>query len=153
MFRLSKKTEYALLALQRLAKNEESALSVKELAMELGISFEFLSKTMQKLSKKGLVQSLQGIKGGYYLSKPATEIKLMEVIESLNENVNIVDCFSASTSENDCSRDSDCSIKNHLFLIQKKIDDIFLTTTVYDLATTVSNNQQFKLSDKFIEIK
>ena len=153
MFRLSKKTEYAFLALQRLAKNQESPLSVKELALELGISFEFLSKTMQKLAKKGLVQSLQGIKGGYYLSKPANDIKLMEVIESLNENVNIVDCFSAKSTDNDCSRDSDCSIKNHLFLIQKKIDDLFLTTSSYDLATTSSNKRQLNLSDKFIEIK
>ncbi len=158
MFRLSKKTEYALLALQKLAQNEDNLISVKELATELGISFEFLSKTMQRLAKKGLVQSQQGIKGGYHLSKPADDIKLMEVINSLNENVSIVDCFSVENEENDCNRGSDCTIKHHLFLIQQKIDDIFLTTTINDLAKNseiknikVSNN--LVLSDNFIEIK
>ncbi len=162
MFRLSKKTEYALLALQNLALREGELISVKELAQNLDISFEFLSKTMQLLMRKGLVQSHQGIKGGYVLSKPAKEIKLMEVINALKESISIVDCFANSKNTTDeCSRGSHCTIKKHLYFIQNKIDDIFLNTTIYDIATidfeaklTESNSKsELNLGNKFIEIK
>ena len=142
MFRLSKKTEYALLALQNLAQREGELVSVKELAQKLDISFEFLSKTMQLLMKKGLVQSYQGIRGGYVLSKPAIEIKLMEVVNALKESINIVDCLPNTKQKTDeCTRGSHCSIKNHLYLIQKKIDDIFINTSIYDIATIDSESK------------
>jgi Rrf2 family protein len=74
MLRLSKKVEYAVLALQYIAANEGKIVPAKEIAENLHISFEFLSKTLQTLMKRKLISSQHGTKGGYVLVKKPTEM-------------------------------------------------------------------------------
>ncbi len=132
MIRLSKKIEYALLALQFIAANRDKVVSAKELALELGISFEFLAKTLQKLNKSGFIESQQGIKGGYILTKEPAEIAVSDVINALEGHTHIVDCFNGSEDDN-CMRSTSCSIKHPMMKIQKEINDIFKNTTIAEL--------------------
>ncbi len=129
MLKLSKKTEYAILAMQYLAGNREEPVSAKEIANELSISFEFLSKSLQSLMKYGLVVSQQGIKGGYYLAKSPDEITIMEIIRAVDENIGIVDCL----TENDCERSQICYLKDPMAILQSKINSVFTETTVSSL--------------------
>lgn len=135
MLKLSKKAEYAILAMQFMAENPGAKLNAKEIAGQLDLSFEFLSKTMQSLMKCGLVESQQGVKGGYTLSKPADSISLMEVINAADEKIGIVDCINGS--DDDCSRYEYCSIKNPMNKIQKLIDNIFINTSIFNLTDTI----------------
>ncbi len=135
MLRLSKKVEYGLVSLQYLALRNEDLISAKEISINLNISFEFLSKTMQSLMKFGLVKSQQGIRGGYSLTKPPSEITIAEILSALDEKTNIVDCSSSIGLEgNLCVRSNGCSIKNPIQKLQDKIDDIFLATTLEELS-------------------
>ncbi len=133
MLRLSKKVEYSLLALQILARNNDRKLSAKEISEELNISFEFLSKVLQTLMKKGIVVSYQGIKGGYTLHQMPEEISIADVISALDDNSAVVECL----SEEDfcgCDRTRDCTIKIPMQKIQKEIDSMLEKTTIADLA-------------------
>lgn len=126
MLRLSKKVEYGILALQYLAENEDSLKTAKEMAEELNISFEFLAKTLQTLKRKGLVSTIQGMKGGYTLNNSPDQISLMEIISSLESHPEIVEC---ANSDN-CEREEYCSIKSPMHVIQKKINHIFTEMTL-----------------------
>lgn len=121
MLRLSKKVEYGILALQYLAKNKDDLKTAKEMADDLDISFEFLAKTLQTLKRKGLVNTIQGMKGGYSLVKSPEEISLFEIISSLENHPEIVECVNADT----CEREEYCSIKSPMHVIQEKINTIF----------------------------
>lgn len=132
MLKLSKKAEYAILAMQFLAENSGDKLNAKEIAFQLGLSFEFLSKTMQALNKVGLVESQQGVKGGYRLSRDADKISLMEIINATEEKIGIVDCLNSSVDN--CDRNELCVIKDPMHKIQKLIDNIFHLTTLKDIA-------------------
>jgi Rrf2 family protein len=131
MLKLSKKAEYAILAMQYMAENQGEKLNAKVISQQLDLSFEFLSKTMQALMKCGLVESQQGVKGGYILSKPSNEISLMEIINATDEKIGIVDCLNGS--DEDCYRNENCVIKDPMHKIQKLIDNIFVKTTLHDL--------------------
>ena len=133
MLKLSKKAEYAILAMQYMAENPGDKLNAKDIAFQLSLSFEFLSKTMQALMKCGLVESQQGVKGGYILSKPANDISLMEIINATDERIGIVDCLNANDEE--CNRNDMCMIKDPMHKIQKIIDNIFVSTSLKDLVT------------------
>lgn len=144
MLKLSKKAEYAILAMQYLAENPGEKLNAKEIALRLDLSFEFLSKTMQALNKCGLVESQQGVKGGYKLSKESKDISLMEIINATDEKIGIVDCLNAN--EDDCMRNDSCLIKNPMHKIQKLIDNIFVGTSLNDLAN--GNLEKFAMKRK-----
>jgi Rrf2 family protein len=131
MFRLSKKVEYAILAMQYMASQKDEILSAKEIAISLDLSFEFLSKAMQVLMNKGFVTSLQGIKGGYILVKPPDKIAISEILHAFNENIGIVECL--SNGIDDCNRTDNCNIKNPMIKLQHRINYIFQKTTISDL--------------------
>ncbi|MBX3042221.1 MAG: Rrf2 family transcriptional regulator [Ignavibacteriae bacterium] len=133
MLKLSKKAEYAILAMQYLAENPGEKLNAKEIANRLGLSFEFLSKTMQALMKVGLLESHQGVKGGYLLSKVPNEISLMEIINATDERIRIVDCLNGN--EDECQRNDMCVIKDPMHKIQKLIDNIFIKTSLKDFVS------------------
>lgn len=134
MFKFSKKIEYAILAMQFLAKNETELVSAKEMSDKLNIPYEFLSKTLQKLMKSSLIESQQGTKGGYQLSKNSKQITVEEVILAMDEKPGIVDCLNnGEVKHENCSRSGECSIKTPMFHIQGKINEIFKTTTINDL--------------------
>src|SRR5207245_3019656 len=70
MLKLSKKTDYALMAVQYMSSGgADRVVNTKEIAEEYNIPVELLAKVLQKLGKKGLIVSQNGPKGGYVLAK------------------------------------------------------------------------------------
>jgi Rrf2 family protein len=66
MFRFSKKTDYALLALQYLASPGESGdVSARAIAERFEIPAELLAKFLQRLASYGLTTAHKGVHGGY----------------------------------------------------------------------------------------
>lgn len=128
MLRLSKKIEYAILAMQYIASRPNRLISAKEIAETLNISFEFLSKTLQTLMKEGLINSQQGKSGGYFLSKNPSEITISDIISALDENSSVVEC--AEEDHDACVRTNECSIRQPMYNIQNKINTIFEQTTL-----------------------
>lgn len=131
MIRFSKKLEYALFALQFLGENSEDYFSAREMSQFLNIPYDFLAKTLQKLARKGIVISNQGIKGGYKLNIDPKNIKLSKIFESLDESVSLVTCFSDQAGE--CRMIDFCGIRSPIKLIQDKINNLIATITLKDL--------------------
>lgn len=79
---LSKPSVYAIRSLLYLvAREKENAfVSIRELATELDISFHFLTKILQKLSERGIVQSSRGATGGIILKRPSASIRMAEIV-------------------------------------------------------------------------
>ena len=82
MFRLSKKSDYGLIALRHLAQHHEESVSAREIAALYHIPAELLAKVLQRLARKGLLVSQQGINGGYILAKDPSAISIVDVVES-----------------------------------------------------------------------
>jgi Rrf2 family protein len=132
MIKLTKKIEYAILAVQYIALNEGRLASAKEISEKLNISFEFLSKTMQKLIHSGIVVSQQGAKGGYSLARRAEETTIEDIIKAIDENTALVECFESHDSEN-CGRSDSCTLRSPIGRIQYEINSILRNTTVADI--------------------
>jgi Rrf2 family protein len=130
MLKLSKKTEYALMAVKYIAlKPENSCITAKEISSGYDIPYELLAKILQKLTKKDIIISYQGIKGGYSLTKSANDITLNEVISAV-EKIQITNCMKVNGSNKDCERFDCCQIRNPLSKVQQEIEKIFKETTI-----------------------
>src|SRR5712692_10557590 len=81
---MSRKVDYALLILAFLDRKTEGGCA-REIADRYGLSKGFVANILKELCHKGFVASHRGVKGGYVLARPADEVQLVEVIESLDE--------------------------------------------------------------------
>jgi Rrf2 family protein len=129
MLKLSKKSEYALMAARYMAiKNHGSAVTAKEIAENYKISYELVAKVLQRLAKSDIAISYQGVKGGYSLKKNPLEISLFDLIKAVEPNYQITDCLRTEKSNDECSYLDCCKIKDPLIEVQKKIDKVFNDT-------------------------
>jgi Rrf2 family nitric oxide-sensitive transcriptional repressor len=91
--RLLASTDFALRVLMRLSTAPDTHVSTDELARELAISRNHLHKIVQRLTAAGLVRTIRGSHGGVMLAKPASKIKVGEVIRSQEQDQALVECF------------------------------------------------------------
>lgn len=86
--KLSTKGRYATVALADLALQPEGALvSLGEVAKRQDISLPYLEQLFVKLRRAGLVESVRGPGGGYRLARPASELRMAEILGAVDETV------------------------------------------------------------------
>lgn len=129
MFKLSKKAEYALMAARYMVLNNHGQyVTAKEISESYNISYELVAKVLQRLAKKQIINSFQGSKGGYNLSKNPDEISLIELISAVDSDLKITSCFKEKNNTADCEHLDCCKIRAPLSIIQQKVDKVFYET-------------------------
>jgi Rrf2 family protein len=131
MLRLTKKSDYALMALKHLAEHPGNPTqSAKDMADAYHIPPPLLAKILQTMARSGLVISHAGLHGGYSLARPATEITAFEVIRSIEGPLFIASC---TTSHGDCDLLSSCIVKEPLRKLNDTIRDLLNDLRISDL--------------------
>ncbi len=93
MLKLSRKSEYGIIALKFMLNRGAGTLSTaKEIATRFKIPEQLMAKILQKLVKTGILMSTQGVRGGYMLALPPEKISIAKIVESIEGPVGIVDC-------------------------------------------------------------
>jgi len=132
MLRLSKKADYALMALRHLAmRTDAGSASAREIAEQYDIPVELLAKVLQRLARKGLLVSHQGTRGGYVLSRPAALISVADVIQAIDGPVAVTACASETEA---CEQYEKCGIRDPLWRIKDRILAALSTCTIRELA-------------------
>jgi Rrf2 family protein len=132
MLRLSKKADYALIAMKHLARQRNGAsTSAREIAEEYDIPIELMAKVLQRLVRTGLLISTQGTRGGYMLRRATSSISVANVIEAIDGPFTVTAC---STENSDCDQYSKCSVRDSLWQIRERIAAALGTVTVEELA-------------------
>jgi FeS assembly SUF system regulator len=133
MLRLSKKADYALIAMTHLALKPGSA-SAREIAEHYDIPTELMAKVLQRLARRNLLTSQQGARGGYTLARAATGISVADVIQAIDGPVSVTAC-SAHTDR--CGQFAKCNVRDPLWRISDIIVSALSRTTVSELASDV----------------
>src|SRR6476619_8499767 len=98
MLRLSKKSDYALIAMKHLATRPDGGGSVgqspsaREISESYDIPLELLAKVLQRLVRARLLASVQGTRGGYRLGRNAALISVADVIQAVDGPVTVTAC-------------------------------------------------------------
>ncbi|MCB0731715.1 MAG: Rrf2 family transcriptional regulator [Ignavibacteriae bacterium] len=134
MIKISKSVEYSILALKYIADNENFAsLSSRKISDDLNIPYDLLSKLLQKLVRKGIVQSQQGKYGGYNLLVDSNKLSLLNIIDALDENIQLANCTFDGANNEDCARINNCYIRSPFLNLQNKINKMFNEITLNEL--------------------
>ncbi|WP_096029574.1 RrF2 family transcriptional regulator [Campylobacter lanienae] len=88
---LTTKGVYGLMAILEISKGDRSnPISLKDISLAINVSKNYLEQLLNSLRKDGIVGSIKGINGGYYLSKPIDEITLYDLFNSLENEFNLI---------------------------------------------------------------
>jgi len=132
MLRLSKKTEYALFAMVDMAGvPAREPATVRSLAERYSLPQELLGKVLQTLKKEGMLDSIQGVKGGYMLARKAESISLAEIIEAIEGPFTFMSCSGEISCT--CNLFDTCTIKSPLEVIQQGLENYFKSISLNDL--------------------
>jgi len=133
MLRLSKKADYALMAMKHLALyGDRGSSSAREIAGRYSIPIELLAKVLQRLVRRGLLSSHQGMHGGYQLARVPAEISVADVIEAIEGPVTVTAC---STEEVTCEQFAKCNVRDPLWRVRERILAALDECTIADLAS------------------
>ncbi len=125
MFRLSQKADYGLILLSNISKSK-SHVSVAEVAKKNEISSKFLSQIAQELKRAGILKSREGARGGYLLAKKPDEIKILDVLKTLDGELVVGECFEEG---HECH----CGGKDIWIQMKKQLEATIGSKTVADL--------------------
>ena len=141
--KLTSKGRYAVMAMADLAKNNvKEPTSLTEISLRQGISISYLEQLFLKLRKNNLVQSERGPSGGYVLTKPPEEIKLLSIINAVDEKIKTLKC--RKESKRGCNHKSIKCITHNLWDdLEIHINKFFENNTLNDVFfREVKNNPE-----------
>lgn len=130
MLKITRKVEYALIALRHLQQNQEGDLSSsKEIALKYDIPKELLAKILQSLVKNKILLSIKGPLGGYKLATDPSKINMTSFFEIMEGPVGIMDCYFDSR----CDQLNNCTIRTPINRINDSIRAMFDKMTLSEI--------------------
>lgn len=145
--RVSTKGRYAIRALTHLAyaylKNKNIPVSIKNINNKEKISKRYLENIFVKLRKAGLILSLKGEKGGFYLTREPSKINLYEILIATEPHFSPSTCVINSKY---CKRTSFCGIRKVWIKFDAKIKEFLQEITlenVMDMHFPKKNKKEF----------
>jgi FeS assembly SUF system regulator len=107
MLRISRLTDYATVLLAALAESPGRVQTSACLAEQTKLALPTVSKLLKQLQRAGLVTSTRGLRGGYQLARPATEISAGAILDALEGPFSITDCASG---HGHCGLEKNCRV-------------------------------------------
>jgi Rrf2 family protein len=132
--KISAQEEYGLRCLVQLAcLDDGDSLTLPQIAEREGISTANAGKLMWLLNKAGFVHSTRGTKGGYFLARPASDIRLSEIIRVLDHDVLTKHCESYTGVLDACVHNSDCGIRPVIVGLHEIVENALSQITLAQL--------------------
>ncbi len=139
---LTRKADYALVAMAELARRDPEQISARKLAEDVQVPLPVLTNILHQLLQHELVVSTRGAQGGYRLSRPAGQIALASVIEAVEGPVQLTMCCGdeeetdSDSRSGSCDLEDGCRIKAPLRRVQERfrsfLNQVDLAYIAYD---------------------
>lgn len=136
---LSKSSKYAIRAVLFISNysNKHTKIGSKQIAEELHIPAPFLAKTLQELTKKGIISSVKGPHGGFYLTKKNKTKTLFDIIECIDGLHKFESCF---LGQEECNNKKPCVVHHLYYPFKNELLEKLKTKTIVEMAEEYAKN-------------
>ncbi|WP_316789563.1 Rrf2 family transcriptional regulator [Pedobacter frigoris] len=143
--KITAQEEYGLRILLRIARfGNEGGVSIPMISETEGLSAAYAGKLTRTLRMAGYINSTPGYKGGYVLSKPASEININQVMKALGGSLYSKEfCEDYSGISRLCTNSIDCSVRSLWQMIQFSVDQLLDKISLQDL---IGNEKESNLN-------
>lgn len=139
MLRLSKLSDYAVVVLVRLSR-EDGCQTSPCLAAMTGLPEPTVAKVLKHLTSGGLVTSQRGARGGYRLSRTLAEIAIADVVAAIDGPIAIAACTEGGNGR--CEVESQCSVRGRWDPVNTAVLDALSRITLADMAAATPPRPQ-----------
>lgn len=144
--KLNTKTRYGLRAMIEIAREtHKGGIFQKEIAKRQNLSNKYLDHIIYALKVAGLITNVKGKKSGYILTKPASEIVIIDIYNAFEPGICITDCIGENFK---CERESYCAAKLFWDDLNEIIIKYFKSTTLQNLL-----DKQIRLEEEVLQNK
>lgn len=133
MLRITKLSDYGLLMVAYLFEQYKAGshlLPAHKISEATRIPLPTVNKVLKLLTKRKVVASVKGKKGGFHLFSPETPITALQVVEAVDGKISIFECTRA---DNTCSLSGNCIIQQGIGDIERKVRTVLEQTTISHL--------------------
>lgn len=139
MLRLSRMADFAIVVMTELAQSGEAVKTASELAMATQLPAPAVAKILARLAREGLLTSVRGVKGGYALSRSASNISIGSIVTALEGPVALTQCVKKTGQ---CDVEPSCRSRLGLHRInvavRKALDDVSLADIALPRGTALA---------------
>jgi Rrf2 family protein len=137
---ITRQADYAIRAILYLSQiGQDLPVATRRIAREKQIPPSFLAKIVSQLSLVGLLQTSRGATGGVQLSRPPSEISLLEVIEAIDGPILLNDCVGSRSS---CALEEDCPAHPIFCQIRAELVQRLKNVTFDDMVITAEPSHE-----------
>ncbi|MCG3136692.1 MAG: HTH-type transcriptional repressor NsrR [Phycisphaerae bacterium] len=137
MLSLTRRTEYGLIALAYLSRNQDKICSAREIAETHHVPLPLLMNIMKSFQQNNMITSTRGAKGGYQLNQAPRDITVERVIQVLEGPMRLVQCANQTNGDgainNRCEIDGRCLLRSPLLKLHQQVSDFMAGVTLADL--------------------
>jgi len=132
--RITTWAEYGVICALHLAKRaNDGPITGRDIAAKEKLPADYVEQILLRVRRAGVITSTRGARGGYSLTKPASETTIREVIQASELETFDLHCITHPVEADRCSASHLCSIRPVWVLLQKKIDDVLDGVSLADL--------------------
>ncbi|MCU0398812.1 MAG: Rrf2 family transcriptional regulator [Cyclobacteriaceae bacterium] len=138
----SKACEYAIrAALYISAKSiEGSRLGISEIAEEIDAPVAFTAKILQTLAREGIISSIKGPNGGFFIEPKAKPIRLITIVKAIDGEKVLSACV---LGLKECSDEFPCPVHKELKPFKDRVKKIIEEKTIQDLSADLTSGSVF----------
>lgn len=138
--KVNTKVRYGLRAMLQIAAGYGGEpVPISAIAESQEISGKYLEQVVGTLRKHDLIGSRKGVRGGYFLNRPPSEITLWEIINALDPHTALVDCV---TNPDCCDRSEDCLTRDIWTLLSDRMQDFWSGFTLASLSDKLLGDEK-----------
>jgi len=134
--RITTWTEYSLIISIHLAKRGAAGngpVAAREIAEQERLPGDYVEQILLRLRRAGLVESVRGAKGGYYLAKEPGAISMRDIMTASEHQTFEMNCATHPVDEERCSPSASCSIRPVWHALQQRVDELLGSISLADL--------------------
>lgn len=120
MITIPKKVEYSFLLISKLAENQDKTTSLREVSKKTALPYRFLGQLASYLKQGGILESKEGVGGGYRLRDGWRDKSFYDLLVILQEDKHMVTCLKGSGKS--CARVGRCGMQK----IWQDVEDVFV---------------------------
>ena len=138
----SKSCEYAIRAMMFIAYRSVDGFrtGIREISAGASVPEAFIAKILQELVRKGLVQSIKGPTGGFYLDKLSRNRKMADIVRAIDGDHLFTGC---GLGLKNCSEKKPCPLHEEFKLIRKKIQLMMESKTIGEFNMELANGLMY----------
>jgi Rrf2 family protein len=134
--RITTWTEYSLIISIHLARRGAAGtgpVAAREIADQERLPGDYVEQILLRLRRAGLVESVRGAKGGYFLAKEPTAITMRDIMTASEHQTFEMNCATHPVDDERCNPASACSIRPVWQALQQRVDELLASISLADL--------------------